>query len=59
MKPAELDLDDVQGDVLIGLQKNVENFVFSKSLTQFLLKQLQRNRWLSGLQAQIWSGGAS
>jgi Dyp-type peroxidase family len=30
MRQPELDLDDIQGDVLIGMQKDAENFVFFK-----------------------------
>jgi hypothetical protein len=30
MKPLPLDLKEIQGDVLIGLQKNAENFIFFK-----------------------------
>jgi Dyp-type peroxidase family len=30
MRPSTLDLDDIQGDVVIGMQKNVENFIFFK-----------------------------
>jgi hypothetical protein len=30
MREGMLDLDDIQGDVLEGLQKNVENFIFFK-----------------------------
>jgi hypothetical protein len=28
MRPLALDLNEIQGDVLIGLQKNAENFIF-------------------------------
>ena len=30
MRPLALDLNEIQGDVLIGLQKNAENFIFFK-----------------------------
>src|SRR5690242_6545003 len=30
MKPLTLDLDDIQGDILIGLQKGAENFIFCR-----------------------------
>ena len=30
MKPVTLDLSEIQGDILIGLQKNAENFIFFK-----------------------------
>jgi Dyp-type peroxidase family len=30
MKPVTLDLSNIQGDLLIGLQKNAENFIFFK-----------------------------
>jgi hypothetical protein len=33
--PTALDLDDIQGDVVIGMQKDVENFIFFKITTLF------------------------
>jgi DyP dimeric alpha+beta barrel domain len=35
-----LDLDDIQGDVLEGLQKNVENFIFFKIVDPIFLKSM-------------------
>ncbi len=41
-----LDLDDIQGDVLEGLQKNAECFVFFKIVSPALLKDRMRLRLL-------------
>src|SRR6516162_1652532 len=38
MKTAPLDLDDIQGDVVLGMQKNVENFIFFKIVDKALFK---------------------
>jgi len=50
-----LDLDDIQGDVLEGLQKNVENFIFFKIVDPIffksMLKQYVVNRITSAQQA--------
>jgi Dyp-type peroxidase family len=35
-----LDLEDIQGDVVIGLQKDIENFVFFKIVDKFAFKGL-------------------
>jgi hypothetical protein len=37
-----LDLDDIQGDVVVGLQKNYEIFVFFKIVDPLLFKRLVR-----------------
>jgi len=47
MKPLVLDLDDIQGDVLEGLQKNVENFLFFKVVNKIYFKDIVR-RYISG-----------
>src|SRR5436309_2996838 len=39
MKPLSLDLLDIQGDVLEGLSKNYENFIFYKIANPGLFKQ--------------------
>jgi Dyp-type peroxidase family len=38
--PATLDLDDTQGDVVIGMQKDVENFIFFKITNKLPFKAL-------------------
>jgi hypothetical protein len=40
MREGMLDLDDIQGDVLEGLQKNVENFIFFKIVDPIFLKSM-------------------
>lgn len=47
MNPPALDLDDIQGDVLEGLQKNVENFLFFKIVNKIYFKDLLR-RYIPG-----------
>ena len=48
MKEAGLELDDIQGDILLGLQKNAEAFLFFRilELTRFkrALKQYGLHR---------------
>jgi len=38
--PATLDLDDIQGDVVIGMQKDVENFIFFNITNKVAFKAL-------------------
>ena len=38
--PATLELDDIQGDVVIGMQKDVENFIFFKITNKVAFKAL-------------------
>src|SRR6266851_1781267 len=40
MRQPLLDLDDIQGDVLVGLQKDVENFIFFKIVDKVAFKGL-------------------
>jgi Dyp-type peroxidase family len=47
MNPPALDLDDIQGDVLEGLQKNVENFLFFKIVNKIYFKDVLR-RYIPG-----------
>jgi len=42
MSPLTLDLKDIQGDVLIGLQKDAENFIFFKVVDVAAFKTLVR-----------------
>jgi Dyp-type peroxidase family len=39
-----LELDDIQGDVLIGLQKEVENFIFFKIIDALFFRGVVRSR---------------
>jgi Dyp-type peroxidase family protein len=66
-----LDLDNIQGDVIVGLQKDIEYFIFFKILTvtsfRRLLRRhlvrrltsarLARDRDLSPLVASVWVCG--
>jgi Dyp-type peroxidase family len=51
-----LDLDEIQGDVLVRLQKNFQNFIFFKIIEKDSFKQVFRqhilNRITSAMQAQ-------
>jgi deferrochelatase/peroxidase EfeB len=40
VRPLSLDLNDIQGDVLVGLQKNAENFIFFKFVDVAVVKYL-------------------
>jgi hypothetical protein len=40
MRQPLLDLEDIQGDVLVGLQKDAENFIFFKILNPEFFKVL-------------------
>jgi hypothetical protein len=40
MKQSALDLDDIQGDAVIGMQKDVENFIFFKIADRISFKRL-------------------
>jgi Dyp-type peroxidase family len=42
-----LDLNEIQGDVLEGLQKNFENFIFFKIINPILLKNLMKHHTTS------------
>jgi Dyp-type peroxidase family len=54
MRPSTLDLDDIQGDVLQGLQKNFEDFLFFKIVNAIYFKNLMKryvvNRITNALQ---------
>src|SRR6516225_901707 len=56
MRQPMLDLDDVQGDVLTGMQKDFENFIFFKIVHSgsfnALVKQYVVNRITSAQQVQ-------
>ena len=58
MKPPTLALDEIQGDVLEGLQKNIENFVFFKIINSVyfktLIKQYVVSRVTSAEQVNNW-----
>jgi Dyp-type peroxidase family len=46
MRPLTLDLNDIQGDVLIGLQKDAENFIFFKIVDVAAFKGLLKGHVL-------------
>ena len=47
MRQPTLDLEDIQGDILEGLQKNYENFIFFKIVSAISFKSLSKI-WMSG-----------
>jgi len=58
MKPVTLDLSDIQGDILIGLQKNAENFIFFKlvdiAIFRTLVKRYVIARATNSRQVKQW-----
>jgi hypothetical protein len=47
-----LDPNDIQGDIVIGLQKDAENFIFFKIADKFAFKGLLKQHVVVGLPAR-------
>jgi len=54
-----LDLDNIQGDVVVGLQKDCEVFLFFKIVDPPLFKKSMRLHVVSRIPPHVWRIGAN